>query len=172
MISDWMQTHTGKMFYPLEPRIDDIDLADIAHALSLLCRYGGHTKKFYSVAEHSVLMSELNICVHPLWALLHDAAEAYLCDIPRPIKQSIPEYKKYENRLLDMIGEKFELGLYPADEIHKYDSMMMAVEKRDILAKNIQWGTILPEPEDKIFATGWSWDKAEYCFLHRLNILS
>lgn len=169
---EWMQTHMGKKFYPLAPREEDIDIVDIAHALSLICRYNGHTKKFYSVAEHSVLMSELERCEFPLWALMHDAAEAYLCDIPQPIKQYFPGYKEYENTLLAMIARKFDLGPYPASKIKEYDTMMLAIEKRDILAVNLPWERALPESEKNIHAVGWSWDKAEYIFLHRMSILA
>ncbi len=169
---EWMQTHMGKRFYPLEPREEDIDIGDIAHSLSLICRYNGHTKKFYSVAEHSVLMSELGMCEYPLWALMHDSAEAYLCDIPQPIKQCFPGYKEYENTLLAMISRKFDLGPYPMTKIKEYDTMMLAIEKRDILARNLIWEQELPVPEENIHAIGWSWDKAEYIFLDRLSILT
>jgi hypothetical protein len=85
---DWMQTFTGRAFYPLDPRPEDIDPVDIAHALSLICRYGGHSSRFYSVAEHCVLMSHAVAPEHALWALLHDATEAYLGDMIRPLKRS------------------------------------------------------------------------------------
>jgi len=84
-----IQTFTGKKFWPLVPRAEDICIEDIAHSLSLKCRFGGHCGMFYSVAQHSVLVSEL---LEPstestlLWGLLHDAAEAYLPDFSAPIK--------------------------------------------------------------------------------------
>jgi len=91
----WIQTYTGKKFYPLDPDVDQICIEDIAHALSMICRYGGHPDRFYSVAEHSVLVSQ---CVPPqdaLEGLMHDAREAYgMCglggDILGPLKQEIP----------------------------------------------------------------------------------
>lgn len=92
-----IQTFTGKKFWPLAPRVEDICIEDIAHALSLKCRFGGHCKVFYSVAQHCVLVSEL---LEPstestlLWGLLHDAAEAYLPDFPTPIKEFF--YVQYE----------------------------------------------------------------------------
>src|SRR5438128_12538670 len=82
---DWMQTYTGRAFYPLDPRLDDICIEDIAHALSMLCRYGGQCQEFYSVAEHSVLMSYAVNPQHALWALLHDATESYMGDLIRPL---------------------------------------------------------------------------------------
>src|SRR4051812_6540197 len=84
---DWMQTISGKAFFPLDPRPADVDIQDIAHALAFQCRFGGHVKEFYSVAEHSVRVSL--ICAHEdaKWGLLHDATEAYLSDIVRPVKR-------------------------------------------------------------------------------------
>lgn len=84
---DWMMTYSGRAFWPLDPRADEIDPLDIAHALSMLCRYGGHVRRFYSVAEHCVLMSHAVAPEHALWALLHDATEAYMVDLPRPINR-------------------------------------------------------------------------------------
>lgn len=82
----WMQTYTGRKFTPLNPSPADIDIVDIAHALSMTCRFGGHCKQFYSVAQHSVLMAEKAAPQDKLRALLHDAAEAYIGDLIRPIK--------------------------------------------------------------------------------------
>lgn len=86
--SDWMQTYTGRVFWPLEPRPEDVDIVDIAHALANLCRYGGHSKVFYSVAHHSVLVSQIVPPADALWGLMHDSAEAYVIDLIRPIKHS------------------------------------------------------------------------------------
>lgn len=109
--TDWMQTYTGARFYPLEPDAELIRIADIAHALSNICRFGGHSARFYSVAEHSVLLSREFFAGwhYKLVALLHDAAEAYLGDVPRPLKY-LPEYAFYreaEDRLQAMILDKF-----------------------------------------------------------------
>jgi uncharacterized protein len=84
---DWIQTYTGKQFWPLSPLPEDIVIEDIAHALSMQCRFGGHVRTFYSVAQHSVHVSLLVEPQYALWGLLHDAAEAYLVDLPRPIKK-------------------------------------------------------------------------------------
>lgn len=109
---DWMQTYTGRQFWPMDPRASEIDPDDIAHALSMLCRYGGHSSEFYSVAEHCVLMSYAVSPEHALAALLHDATEAYLVDVPRPIKRApgMEAYRVAEARLMDEIAERFNLS--------------------------------------------------------------
>lgn len=109
--TDWIQTYTGARFYPLEPDAGLIRIEDIAHSLSMQCRYTGHTSRFYSVAEHSLILAkEFHTGWHyRLVALLHDAAEAYLSDIPRPLKR-LPEfafYREAEDRLQEMIFDKF-----------------------------------------------------------------
>ncbi|MFG0247924.1 MAG: phosphohydrolase, partial [Phycisphaeraceae bacterium JB051] len=78
----WIQTYTGKAFYPLREDPGIIDIRDIAHALSLQCRFNGHCSDFYSVAQHSVHVSEVVPQAFALWGLLHDAAEAYMSDLP------------------------------------------------------------------------------------------
>jgi len=83
-IGDWIQTYTGKRFWPLDPRPEDVDILDIAHSLSLLCRFTGHTSSFYSVSQHSILVAQEVPKRLRLWALFHDAAEAYIGDIARP----------------------------------------------------------------------------------------
>jgi uncharacterized protein len=107
-----IQTFTGKFIKPLDPHPDDIDIRDIAHALSNMCRYAGHVNKFLSVAEHSVLACIYTIMQdfdYGLEALLHDATEAYLVDVPKPYKHLLPDYCKYEAQLQEVIDFKFKL---------------------------------------------------------------
>ncbi|MCC6328947.1 MAG: phosphohydrolase [Acidobacteria bacterium] len=113
--TDWIQTYTGKKFYPLEPDPDQICIEDIAHSLAMLCRYNGHTKQFYSVAQHCVILSQkfFNSRHMRLAALLHDASEAYLSDLPRPLKH-LPQfafYREAEDQLQSMILQKFNISL-------------------------------------------------------------
>ncbi|MCI5822839.1 MAG: phosphohydrolase [Lachnospiraceae bacterium] len=111
-MKDYITTYTGKHFTVAEPKEEDIDINDIAHALSMLSRANGHFSQFYSVGQHSVdcayeaIEREYSMRV-ALACLLHDASEAYLCDIPRPIKNKMPEYLKAEEVLQNMIYEKF-----------------------------------------------------------------
>lgn len=90
MSAAWIQTYSGRRFFPLDPRVEDIDIVDIAHALAMKCRFGGHAKQFYSVAQHSVLLADHCPAEMALLALMHDAHEAYspTGDVPRPIKET------------------------------------------------------------------------------------
>jgi len=133
---DWIQTYTGKKFYPLDPRPEDIDIRDIAHALSNQCRFGGHIKQFYSVAEHAVRVSKLLPQPLKLRGLLHDASEAYLMDIPSPFKY-LPEmstYRTFESAAQFIIYLRFNIYGPDPVEVRKADKIMLAVEARDLLA--------------------------------------
>lgn len=132
--TDWVQTYTGARFYPLEPDAELIRIEDIAHSLSMQCRYTGHTARFYSVAEHSVVLArEFHTGWHyRLVALLHDASEAYLSDVPRPLKR-LPEfafYREAEDRLQEMIFDKFCLFSWRdvIADIKKSDHLLLAQE--------------------------------------------
>lgn len=108
---EFMQTFTGRKFWPLDPKPDEIHIEDIAHALANQCRYGGHCERFYSVAEHSVLMARTFARRDvALWALLHDAAEAYVADVPRPLKKHLAGYKDAEAKVMAAVCEKFGLA--------------------------------------------------------------
>jgi hypothetical protein len=143
---DWIQTYTGKKFYPLDPRPEDICIEDIAHALANTCRYNGHSRVFYSVAEHCVRMSLANLPGCPKWLLMHDAAEAYISDVPRPVKPMLEEFKAIENSILSVIGEKFNLGEMDHRHIKWGDLVMLSTEKRDVLLHDLDWNLNLPEP--------------------------
>ena len=95
-VGDWIQTFSGGCFWPLDPRSSEVDIHDIAQSLAMTPRYRGHTVRFYSVAEHSVLVSRAVPPEYALWGLLHDAAEAYTADIPSPLKRSIAEWPTIE----------------------------------------------------------------------------
>jgi len=107
----FIETYTGKKFYFTDPEPDMIDIRDIAHSLSLQCRFMGHVETFYSVAEHSVAVSCIVDKENALAALLHDAAEAYLSDIPRPIKKLLPQYMELEEQVSQAIYSKFFLNV-------------------------------------------------------------
>ena len=129
-----MQTFTGRQFWPLDPRADEVDIIDIAHALSQLCRFGGHTRTFYSVAEHCVRVS---IACHPtdaLAGLLHDAAEAYVVDVPRPIKRNLIGYREIEGAVHRAICERFNIDYGMPGSVHVADNQLLATEARDLMS--------------------------------------
>ena len=110
-LDGFIGTFSGLRFWPLDPNPEKILIADIAHALAHQCRFGGHASKFYSVAEHSVHVSQLCLPEDALWGLLHDASEAYLVDLPRPLKL-LPEFAPYreaERRLQRAVALRFGL---------------------------------------------------------------
>ncbi|CCH02045.1 putative protein yfdR [Fibrella aestuarina BUZ 2] len=160
----YIQTYTGKRYYPIDPRPDDIDIEDIAHALSNICRFTGHTRQFYSVAQHSVLVSRQVDPEHKLAALLHDASEAYLTDLSRPVKR-IPALMYYEHlETLAMTAIAQKLGFtYPVHpSIKVADERMLFTEKRDLLTP-MDWGyEVEPYPD---IVDPWSPDEAEGAFL-------
>ncbi|SEG58974.1 phosphohydrolase [Bosea lathyri] len=163
---DWIQTFSGQAFWPLDPRPEDVSIVDIAHALAHLCRYGGHTRLFYSVAEHSVLMAGAVAPQHRLWALLHDASEAYLVDLPRPIKRAIPSYKAAETAVMLAICARFGLPAEMPHEVHLADGRILTDEREQNMAPPpMPWAA-----EEQVEALGvtlecWSPVRAEVEFM-------
>ena len=153
----WIQTISGKAFYPLFPQIEAICIEDIAHALAMKCRFTGHCKRFYSIAEHSCLCAAQanhrfgrKAALH---LLLHDCAEAYLPDVAGPIKHlvSIDGYgfDLVEAVIVQRVYEALGLTLPDADEqdiIKLIDLELLATEKRDLLAEAPQPWIELPDP--------------------------
>lgn len=136
-----MQTRTGQQFWPLDPRPEEIHLEDIAHALSMLCRYGGHVRAFYSVAEHSVLVSENAAPELALAGLLHDASEAYLADIIRPVKRNLPGYAEIENRLMRAVCQRFGISEELLLAIKPIDDRIIEDERRALMGEPAgTWG--------------------------------
>jgi len=129
----WIQTFSGKQFWPLEPKPEDVHIEDIAHSLSMRCRFNGHCIAFYSIAQHSVLVSKLTPKRLAVWGLLHDAGEAYLPDMPRPIKQFISGFNEIENRIMMAIAEALRLPWPMPEEINQADEIALATEARDLM---------------------------------------
>lgn len=149
--TEWIQTYTGKRIYPFEPDIELIDIKDIAHALSLMCRYTGHCKHFYSVAQHSIIVSEIAPLEYKLEGLLHDASEAYLNDIARPVKKYFKEYRLAEYNLQKVISEKFKLNNEGSKTIKIIDDGMLYWEEK-YLMNNID-GWPIKQPYFKLNVT-------------------
>ena len=180
MRSDWIQTAMGLAMYPLAPSDDMISIRDIAHALSHVCRFTGHTSRFYSVGEHSVRVSRYLLasgCMPDtriaLFGLLHDASEAYLADVSAPLK-ALPEfeaYRKIEKNLQGAIYRRFGLDGDEPAELRDADLVLLATEKRELLGPEPQaWGP-LPAPLAFTDWMGWDPGYAEDQFLRVFNLL-
>lgn len=170
--NSWIQTFSGKKFYPLDPRAEDVDIIDIAHSLSLLCRFTGHCREFYCVAQHSVHVAEVVAQLKPglveleLAALCHDAAEAYFADIASPVKKEITEIKAIEHRLEAAIATRYEYA-FPYDEVvKKADLILLSTERRDLMATPPRPWSTYNEPLDRALCA-WSSGQAEKMFLNK-----
>jgi len=124
-------TLSGRRVDPFNMKSDDIYIYDIAHSLSMQCRYNGHIKRFYSVAEHSVLVCQYLPNEYKLWGLLHDATEAYIGDVISPIKQRLDSYNKLEKGIHRIIAEYFNLSYEIPEIVHDAD--------RHVLAQELEW---------------------------------
>uniref|UniRef100_A4XZH2 Phosphohydrolase n=1 Tax=Ectopseudomonas mendocina (strain ymp) TaxID=399739 RepID=A4XZH2_ECTM1 len=129
----WIITRTGKRFDLLEPAAHMVDPTDIAHALSMQCRFNGHVKSFYSVAQHCLVVAELVPVQYQLEALLHDATEAYVGDLVSPLKQALPEYRQIEMRVWHAICHRFDIEPVLPPCVHDGDLIALATEKRDLM---------------------------------------
>ena len=133
---DFIQVASGRRFYTFDPREDEIDIETIAHALSHLCRYTGHTSEFYSVGEHSVRVSLACDPADALWGLLHDASEAFTGDLARPIKR-MPEmaaFRAAEDRIMAAVCRRFGLPPEMPASVRRADEILLATEARDLMA--------------------------------------
>lgn len=128
-----IRTYSGLYFNVVEPSIEMISIEDIAHSLAYQCRFGGHIPKFYSVAQHSIECSYEASKEKKLEALLHDASEAYLLDIPKPIKVNLPDYVKLEETVMGLISEKFGIGHPICEEVKEIDRRMLEYEWETIM---------------------------------------
>lgn len=173
LVEPWIQTYTGKKFDLLNPDFNSICIEDITHSLSNICRYTGHVKSFYSVAQHSVLASMSVPEEDALSGLLHDAAEAYLTDISKPLKVLLPEYCRLEDNVWLKIAEKFNLPEILPASVKDADLRLLATEKRDLMSDcGPSWKTTdgVECLKDKILP--WGPDQAEFMFLKRFKELS
>jgi len=167
----WIETYSGLKFHFAAPSPDEVAIEDIAHALSLLSRYNGHTTRFYSVAEHSILMTwharamGITDPFHLLTVLLHDGAEAYIGDMPRPVKMQMQAFKDVEQTIDVAIATKFCL-FYPfPDYVKEFDRRILRDEREQAMStSNNKWGTDELEPLG-VKLHFWSPDDAEEKFL-------
>lgn len=172
-----IKTYSGTLVNLMEPETMPIDIRDIAHALSMTCRYGGHAQKFYSVAEHCVLLARLAKYDHqPLilqkCLLMHDAAEAYVGDIVNPLKQHLPHYKVIEDRILKQIFIRYNLQKDWDQlpnlrlKVHTYDKEMYFREAPFVFDATKRRGRY--DVAEPYF---WSQEKAKHEFISTFNNL-
>lgn len=169
-VGDYCQTHGGEYFWHEDVREEDIKLEDIVASLPKICRYAGNTKKFYSVAEHSLRMAEA-FPEYAVIALLHDAAEAYIGDIPSMVKSLAPRIKEIENTILYSVFHKYYV-IDPAmwsrtqETIKMMDLSMLVYEKNhpEIMGGGeVHWGCIEDMPEPIFYKTAKLLPVGEEC---------
>lgn len=151
-LPDSIRTFSGKLVRPLALAPDDVLLVDIAHALSNQCRYSGHCPRFYSVAEHSVYVADHVPPEHRRWGLLHDAAEAYLVDLPSPLKRAVGFglYREAEQRAMLVIAEKFRLDWPEPQSIRDADQRMLVTEQVAFWRNDVVLDPDAPAPYDDV----------------------
>lgn len=171
----WIWTFTGRKFYLLRPSAKDIDIRDIAHALSMQCRWTGHSRFHYSIAQHSYYCSLLVPSEYALDALMHDATEAYMGDMNRPLKHFTPAgpiFRRQEAVVHAAIAAKFGLSFAELAVVKIADDEMLYLEKDTILTGkpkwNMKWGT---GNKAAIKIVPWTPKEAEKKFLKRFEQL-
>lgn len=170
-MTTWMETYSGDKFDYVDIATNKINIRDIAHGLSQVCRFSGQCRVFYSVATHSVLASRLlKDPVESMLALLHDASEAYAADIPRPLKYQLPEYRRIEKEIQHRVYDQL-LGFVPTDEEYKpvdyVDNQMLMLEAEKLLpSQGKTWDPELTSiPKADIELQYWSPKYAEGMFM-------
>lgn len=165
-----IQTFTGRAYYPMAPRPNDLEIEDVAHALSNLCRWGGHVKRFYSVAEHSVHVSRCVPPNHAFAALMHDATEAYVIDVPRPLKRALVNYADIEIANWRAICDRWSMCFDLPQCVHDADNKVLMAERLALMRPSFIGGW--PDIEAaNVEIIGWAPVRAKQEFLMRFEQL-
>lgn len=163
----------GGEYFDFEDAGNDrgLDIETIAHALALTNRFGGHTKEPYSVAQHSVYVARNCDSQDALWGLLHDASEAYINDIVRPVKVTLPDYRWLEQKIMDRVADFYRLPFEIPESVHEADLVLCATEKRDLLPHGPDRDWHLPYPPLPETIVPWHWRRAKSTFLREYENL-
>lgn len=179
-MSEWIQTYTGRKFEFFNCKPEDLAIKDIARALSHICRFTGHVKQYYSVAQHSVLVSEQ--AKNPFLGLMHDASEAFIGDMSRPLKHSLGKTSRYHDadhhitRAMELRWR--QLGVVTAedkDDLKNVDMRMLVTEAYDLLEGGPHPGWQINQqthPRYEFTITPWHPEEAMQRFLLRFQQLS
>lgn len=170
-----IETFDGHYFNLLRPCPSTISVTAIAHALSHLCRFTGHTRHFYSVAQHSLLVSLVVPDVFAREALLHDAAEAYIGDVSSPLKRLLPDYAAIEANVEGVIADRFGLPWTPEARhaVKRADMILLATERRDLFDAPMgdEWEILVGTSPLDMTVSPVSPEKARRGFLERAEEL-
>lgn len=165
---DWMQTATGSKFWPLDPKPDEILIEDVARALSKICRFGGHCREFYSVAQHSCHVADIvnGDQAARRWGLLHEAAEAYIGDMVRPLKLFMAEFNRVEAEILSAVSQRFDLTPSMPGAVALADEQMLHAEALELMGPAAQeWARV--EKAAALHIRPWSPERAFHEFMGR-----
>lgn len=175
----WIITRSGRKFDLFKPTADMVDPTDIAHSLSMQCRFNGHTSSFYSVAQHCYLVADLVPAEHQLTALLHDATEAYVGDMVRPLKEEMRIYASamqvdcvyngVEHLIWLAICDRFNLSPELPASVKHADLVALATEKRDLMPHHPEpWACLEGIEPFAAFIDPWAPSYAAIHYHHRL----
>ena len=169
---DFIGTYSGGRFWPLDPRPEEVLVEDVAHALSMVCRFTGHCARFYSVAEHCVLVSRLVPREDALAGLLHDAAEAYVADVSSPVKRSaeFAPYREVEDRIQRTVYARFGLAPEMPEFVHLADRLLCVGEARVLFRTPPSWVVGKPGIGENL-VVGLPPAQAEVLYLERFKEL-
>jgi uncharacterized protein len=169
-LDGWIKTASGIKFHIFQPSVKEVSIYDIAHSLSLLCRFNGHTPFLYSVASHSLIGSYICDEEYAKDFLMHDSTESFIGDMATPLKREMTKFKKVENHIYKTISKKFNLSNPLPKEVKEMDKLMFLMEWSYLMGGSKPWGipfpmsrkefmniaTLSPEKTEKLFVKRYS----------------